>query len=300
MAHKRPWKAYLAEFLLLLVGIIWGATFPVVKIAIETTGALWFNALRFALAGAIALVIILFSSKRISREMVVYGVLLGGLLAIAYTTQTIGLMYTTSGNAGFITGLFVVFVPLVAAVSFRRIPSPASIFSVSLAVLGLALLSLNSDLTISRGDLLVLICAFVYSVHIVILDRVTDRFSSLELAMIQIVAAGVLMNAFTILLEPRLPAIDGYAIFAILLTAIFATVAAFFVQTFAQKHIGPTRTALILITEPVFAAVFGYLLLQEILSPRKVVGAAILLSAMIISELFGKAKHEEDQLQVSF
>lgn len=298
MARRRPVKAYLAEFLLLMVGIVWGATFPVVKIAIETTGALWFNALRFAIAGAVALVIVLINAKRIEKEMVGYGILLGILLSIAYTAQTIGLKYTTSGNAGFITGLFVVFVPLVSGVAFRRIPSLVNLFSVFLAVAGLALLSLNESLRMGYGDLLVLICAFVYSIHIVILDKVTDRFNSLDLAMVQIISAGILLNGFTVPFVSRLPEINNYIIFTILLTAIFATVAAFFIQTFAQKHIGPTRTALILITEPVFAAIFGYLLLFEVLSLRKLIGAATLLSAMIISELFGKAKHEEDELML--
>lgn len=159
-----------------------------------------------------------------------------------------------------------------------------------MAVIGLGLLSLDEGFAVNKGDMLVLACAATYAFHIVILDKVTDKFNSLDLAMVQIAFAGALMVLLGAALEPRVPDVDSYALYSIIITAVLATILAFFVQTFAQKHIGPTRTALILLTEPIFAAIFGYILLSEILTGRRLVGAIVLLMAMVISEIFGKAK----------
>lgn len=280
----------LAAFLLLLVGLIWGSTFPIIKIAIESTGALWFNAYRFLVAGLLAAAIV-FLNKRKKKETVSvapYSLLLGSLLAFGYTVQTVGLAYTESGKAGFITGLFVVFVPVFSAIWFRRRPSPAVTISVVLGIIGLGLLSLEKNLIPEKGDMLVLMCAVAYAIHIVIVDRIANRFDLVELSMSQIVVAGFEMFLLAYLLQPQLPVPSGYAIFAILLTSVFATIFAFFVQIFAQRHIGPTRTALILLSEPVFAAIFGYLLLNEVFTLKKLLGAGLLFAAMIIAELFGQ------------
>lgn len=280
----------LAAFLLLLVGLIWGATFPIIKIAIESTGALWFNAYRFLVAGLLAAAIVLLNRRRDkgTHRAGPYALLLGSLLAFGYTVQTVGLAYTESGKAGFITGLFVVFVPLFAAVWFRRRPSPAVLVSVLLGIIGLGMLSLGKNLLPEKGDMLILMCAVAYAIHIVIVDQIANRFNLVELSMSQIVIAGFEMFLLAYLLQPELPRPSGYAIFAILLTSIFATIFAFFIQIFAQRHIGPTRTALILLSEPVFAAIFGYLLLNEVFTTRKLLGAVLLFAAMVIAELFGQ------------
>lgn len=289
---NRKLAEYISALLLLFVGLIWGATFPVIKIAIESVGALWFNAYRFFLAGTLALAVILINRKEPAREkgLISFSIILGSLLAFGYTTQTIGLAYTESGKAGFITGLFVVFVPVFSSIFFRKKPSASVIFSVLLGISGLALLSLGDNLTIQKGDLLVLLCAVAYAIHIVIVDQITHRYDTLSLAMTQIVVAGIEMVFLAYLFEPVLPVPSKYAVFAIFLTSIFATIVAFFVQIFAQRHLGPTKTALILLSEPVFAAVFGYLLLQEMFTPKKIVGSALLLASMVIAELYGQEK----------
>lgn len=294
MTPKRSAAAYLSELLLLMVGLVWGGTFPVIKIAIETTGALWFNAYRFIIAAALSFIILLLLRRNLRREMVFYSVILGTLLAVGYTTQTVGLKYTTSGKAGFITGLFVVFVPVISAVAFRKRPGGPVIASIILGVLGLSLLSLNNDLTVSRGDPIVLICAVAYAIHIVIVDNITDRFDTLELTLSQIVVAGLEMFVLAYLISPRLAPVDSYSVSAILFTAVVGTIAAFFIQIFAQKHIGPSRTALILLSEPLFAAIFGYLLLNEVLTDRRLLGAVLLFTAMVIAEVYGKEKAATD------
>jgi drug/metabolite transporter (DMT)-like permease len=280
----------IAAFLLLIVGLIWGATFPIIKIALESTGALWFNAYRFLIAGFLAGLIFLLNRVRKKRSsgLAAYAIVLGSLLALAYTVQTVGLAYTESGKAGFITGLFVVFVPVLASLWFKKRPSPAVILSVVLGVIGLGLLSLEKNLMPQKGDLLVFFCAVAYAVHIVLVDQIANLFDLIDLSMSQIVVAGLEMFLLAYLIQPDLPRPSGYAIFAIFLTSVFATIFAFFIQIFAQRHIGPTRTALILLSEPVFAAVFGYLLLNEVFNLRKTLGAIFLFFAMLIAELYGK------------
>jgi drug/metabolite transporter (DMT)-like permease len=291
----------LAEILLLCVGLVWGATFPVIKIAIESTGALWFNAYRFFIAGVLAGVVLLLNFKRnpFSTDLTRYSFILGTLLAVGYTTQTVGLAYTESGKAGFITGLFVVLVPLFSALFFRKKPSTAVILSVFLSVVGLALLSLEKSIVPQKGDLLILICAAAYAVHIIIVDRITGRFHTVNLSMLQIVIAGIEMFLLAYIIQPSLPVPSSYAIFALLLTSVVATIFAFFIQIFAQKHLGPTRTALILLSEPVFAAIFGYLLLNEVFNLKKTIGALLLFSAMLISELYGQEKSFSEEISGS-
>lgn len=288
----------LAEILLLCVGLVWGATFPVIKIAIESTGALWFNAYRFLIAGLLAGIVLLLNVKKnpFSGDLTRYSFILGTLLALGYTTQTVGLAYTESGKAGFITGLFVVLVPVFSAIFFRKKPSNIVILSVFLSVIGLALLSLEKSFIPQKGDLLILTCAAAYAIHIIIVDRITGRFDTVNLSMFQIVIAGFEMFVLAYILQPSLPVPSSYAIFALFLTSVVATIFAFFIQIFAQKHLGPTRTALILLSEPVFAAIFGYLLLNEVFNLKKTIGAILLFSAMLISELYGQEKSFSEEI----
>lgn len=301
MKREKTANEVISEVLLLLVGLVWGATFPVIKIAIASTGALWFNAYRFFIAGFLALAVLFLNTRKnpVNGQLAAYSFVLGTLLAVGYTTQTVGLAYTESGKAGFITGLFVVFVPVFSAIFFKKRPSNAVILSVFLGITGLALLSLEKSFIPQKGDLLILICAAAYAVHIIIVDRITGKFHSINLSMFQIVIAGAEMFVLAYIIKPELPTPSPYAVFALLLTSVVATIFAFFIQIFAQKHLGPTRTALILLSEPVFAAVFGYLLLNEVFTLKKIAGAALLFSAMLIAELYGQEKstfEEESQL----
>ncbi len=284
-----------AETALLAVGFIWGATFPVVKMALESTSPLWFNGIRFVLAGFIALGLLIpdIVKRQVSMLLLLRGAFLGILLAVSYSAQTIGLAFTTSAKAGFITGLFVVFVPVFGALMFQRAPSGRSMFAVTLATAGLGMLTLNERFGIARGDLIVLICAVVFAFHILFLDRFTKEHPSRQLAMTQLVTAGLLMGVVAWIIEPAWPSPAPVSWMAIGVTAVFATIGAFFIQTWAQRRIGPTRTALILTSEPVFAGVFGYLLLSEIFGLRQVIGAAFILGAMIVAETGGLVRQSK-------
>lgn len=266
---------------------MWGITFPVVKQAVEKVPPYSFNAVRFVLAAAVLAAVSVPALRRLSRIGWRHGALLGVALFVGYAFQTIGLQYTTSSNAGFVTGMFVVFTPLLSAVVLRRPPERAAVVGVALAAIGLALLSLGDSFLPRLGDVLILGCAIAFAAHIVGLGAWSDRHDAVGLTVVQMMVAGLLHGAFALVFEVgRAPGSwDRSVVVALLVTAVLASAAAFWIQTAAQRYIPPTRTALILTMEPVFAGLFGFLLLNEALSGRGWVGCALILAGMLTAEL---------------
>lgn len=294
---QRQWQA---DSALLLVALIWGATFVMVKEAVTSFPVFAFLALRFALAFAALLIIIWWrenqrknkeraSSPSLGGDEIRAGFLVGILLFAGYAFQTVGLRYTSPGRAGFITGLSVAIVPLLSALLLRRSPSRPAITGVALATVGLALLSLRGGLTMARGDAIVLGCAFAFALHIISVGTFAPRMDTLNLTAIQIATVALVSGFVSLAMERPWPTVSNPVHFAALFTGIFATSFAFAVQNTAQRFTSPTHTALIFSTEPVFAALFGYLLAGERLSSRGLVGCGLILTGMITAEL-GKGK----------
>jgi drug/metabolite transporter (DMT)-like permease len=224
------------------------------------------------------------------------GVLVGLALFAGYAFQTFGLRETTPAKAGFITGLSVALVPLGQAVFLRRPPRRNSIIGAALATLGLALLTLQADLTVSRGDLLVFACAVAFAAHILLMGRYAPDWPPLRLAFVQITTVAVLSGAAALLLERPVPWPAGNVWFAATFTGLLATALAFFVQSRAQQATSPTHTALIFAAEPVFAGLFSFLLIGEVLGPRQVAGSALILAGMVTAELrLGREGKQEKQ-----
>jgi drug/metabolite transporter (DMT)-like permease len=179
----------------------------------------------------------------------------------------------------------VVFAPLFAAAFLRRPPGTGATLGVVLAVVGLALLSLTAHFHVRTGDPIVLGAAISFALQIVLLARYSPRHSPTALAAIQLWVAAALSGVWTLAAEHhRAPA--GSVWWAVVVTGVFASAVAFTIQTAAQRHIGPTRTAVILTMEPVFAGLFGWVLLDESLSARGWVGAALILTGMLVAELW--------------
>jgi drug/metabolite transporter (DMT)-like permease len=289
-------KSRQAEVLLILVTVVWGLTFALVKKSLETITPFVFMAWRFNLA---FLVMGLLSARRLRQidwSMVRAGLLLGVFLYASYSFQTFGLKYTTAGNAGFITGLFVIFVPILSFAVLRKKPDRRSIFAAIIAAIGLGFLSLQSNFQINLGDLLVLACSFSYSLHIIYLDRYARRFDLVLLTFLQMgflafghTTSGLLFESFTF---PR----DGFVWMTIIVCGLFASALAFYIQAFAQRVLSPVRTSVVLIMEPVFSVLFGILLLAERLSLRGWVGCGLILVGMLISEVRPESAREAENL----
>ncbi|MGH3666411.1 MAG: DMT family transporter, partial [Egibacteraceae bacterium] len=284
-AGRRSWL----ELALIAVTAVWGGTFPLVKEAVTRVGPFTFNGVRFLLAGVALGLVAAPALRRLGPTGLGHGGLLGVVLFGGYAFQTVGLQSTTASNAGFVTGMFVVFTPLLSAAVLRRVPSAAALGGVVLATVGLALLSVGESFVPGGGDLLVLVCAVCFALHIVGLGAWSSRHDATALAVVQLLVAGACHWVFAVALEAgRVPARwDGYALMALTVTALVASAAAYWIQTAAQRIIPPTRTAVILTMEPVFAGIFGFVLLDERLAPRGWLGCALILAAMLLAELRG-------------
>lgn len=286
-----------------LVGVtaVWGSTFVVVKEGVQRLPPFAFNSVRFLLAAAALGVVAVPGLRRLDGRGWRQGAALGAALFAGYGFQTVGLQHTEASNAGFITGMFVVFTPLLSAALLRRAPGRAAVTGVVLATTGLGLLSLTGSFVPRFGDVLITLCAVSFAFHIVGLGAWAAEHDPVALTVVQLVCAGILHSLFAGALEiGRVPlVVDAYVVVAILATALLASAAAFWIQTAAQQVIPPTRTAVILTMEPVFAGVFGFLLLGERLSARGWAGCALILAGMLVAELRGGAPTPappEDQL----
>jgi drug/metabolite transporter (DMT)-like permease len=283
----RHLRRYGWEAGLIAVTLVWGSTFVLVKDGVERVPPASFNALRFGLAAVVLGACCLPALRKLGRDGRRHGALLGVFLFAGYALQTAGLRHTQASTAGFITGMFVVFTPILSAVLLRRRPGPAAVAGVALATGGLALLSLKGSWYPGFGDLLVLGCALAFAAHIVGLGAWSHRHATLPLTAVQLAVAALLHGALAVASEaPRAGyRWDAVVIGALLVTALLASAAGFWVQTAAQRVIPPTRTAIILTMEPVFAGLFGYALLRERLSGQGWLGAGLILAGMLTAEL---------------
>ncbi|MDI6874454.1 DMT family transporter [Candidatus Solincola sp.] len=274
-----------AELALLSVTVVWGLTFSLVKRTLESVTPFIFMTYRFLLAFLVMLAASHRVLRTLDRRAASAGCLLGLFLYAAYSFQTFGLKYTSAGNAGFITGLFVVFVPVLSTLILKKRPGPLSLISVAVAVVGLGFLSLQPGLRVNSGDLLVLACAFTYSLHIIYMDRFVREYDLLLLTLVQMGVVALLQAASAFLFEDFMLPRGGYAWMTIAVCGIFASAAAFFIQAWAQRHISPVRTSVVLIMEPVFSVLFGMILLGERLTWRGWLGCGLMLAGMLITEV---------------
>jgi len=281
---------YRWEIALIAVAAVWGSTFVLVQDAVERVPPFLFIALRFGVASLVLAAAGAF--RGIRRDEVIAGGIIGLALFSGYAFQTVGLQYTSPSNAGFITGLFVVITPLLGAVLLRRLPGASASAGALLATGGLILLAMPDGFALGRGDGLVLVAATSFAVHILVIARHGAGRSPLRLAGVQIATATVLASLWSIGEEgARVPS-DGFVWFAIVLTGVLATAAAFFIQTAAQRSIPPTRTAVILSAEPAFAGIFGFLLAGDRLGTRGYAGAGLIMVGILVAELLAPEREQ--------
>lgn len=265
--------------MLALVGVttIWGLTFVLVKDAVAVMPPLRFLAIRFILAGLILAPF----GRGLRLSSVRSSTYTGVALAVGYGLQTIGLRYTGATRSGFITGLAVVFTPLVGAVVFGIQSSLRMLSAVLASGLGMFLL-IGADLRHANlGDLLTLGCAISFAFHLLLQARAVSNISPVILASIQMLIAGALFSMGSVLTESKTLSFPPQVLVALAVTAVGGSALAFLVMAWAQKHLSPTQTAVILSAEPVFAGIAGYALLDERLTPVAWVGALLILMAML-------------------
>lgn len=268
------------------VAVVWGGTFVMVKDAVSQYPLYSFLALRFTIAVLAFVVLFPKALRRLSADTLAVGLLAGGFLTAGYIFQTWGLQGTTASKAAFITGMFVVITPVLQAVLLRRVPRWATAFGVVAAVVGLWLLSGGSVGGWNAGDTRVLLCAFAYSAHMIVLGSAGEHHDIGALTLAQLCTVALACAGVALVVERQGLPTTGTVWVALLVTGVLASAVAFAVQTYAQRYISPARTALILITEPAFGGLFGWLA-GDVLGLRGLAGAALILAGMTISEIIG-------------
>lgn len=274
-------RARLAELGLVGIAAVWGLTFTMVQDAVEKLPVTTFLAYRFLAAAAIVTAFAWSELRTLPRPGWRAGAVIGVFLTAGYLCQTLGLQHTSASNAGFITGLFVVLTPLLGAVVLGQRAGRIAWLAAAASAIGLFLLSGAGSEFRAGGDGLVLLCAVAFSAHILATDRGVARHPVRALVAVQLWVCGLtclcLATAGGNLEAPR-----GREVWAALIvTALVASAVGFLVQTYAQRHASPARTALILASEPAFAGLFGYLLAGDRLGPVEWLGALIILAAIV-------------------
>jgi drug/metabolite transporter (DMT)-like permease len=282
----------MADLALVLLMAVWGSTFAIVRVLVGSgdspVSPILLVALRMGIAFALLFAWLALrggtrSSPRLLRDGLVCAALLGG----GFLLQIEGQHRTTASRSGFLTGLLVVFVPLIELVFFKKRPSLPQIAGVAIAVLGMAVLSRGGSAGHAQllGDLLTFGCAVVFALHIVVLGRVAPRHEVLPLLLVQIGGTGALAALCGPLVESQRFRSDPRTLAAIAYLAVFATLFAFGVQTWAQRRLSSVRFALISALEPVFAAVWAALLIGERLSALELSGGALIVLGVVTGEV---------------
>jgi len=274
-----------ADFLLLLAAVVWGSAFAAQRVAAERLGVFLFNGPRFLL-GALVLLPLL-RGRRLDRRTLAWAALAGVLLSIAAALQQAGLKHTTAGNAGFITGLYVVLVPMILFGFWREKLDPACWVAAGLAAAGLFLLSVGGEFRLAPGDGLELVGALFWALHVITIGRAMRRVDPLVFSAGQFLVAGLLNTPLGLGLEwSKLGGFQS-AWWAVAYTGVFSIGLGFTLQAVAQKRSPPADAAILLSMESIFAALFGWVLLGEQLTARQLVGCGLILAAMLLAQLRG-------------
>lgn len=289
--------------MLLLTALIWGSSFVAQRAGMEYIGPFTFNGIRSLIGGLVLIPVIFLFSKEKNAELteaekkagkktlLLGGILCGIVLFAASSLQQIGMVYTTAGKAGFITALYIVLVPILG-VFIRKKVKPIVWLCVILAVAGLYLLCMTDGLSLGRGDLLVLLCAFAFSIHILVIDYFAPRTDGVALSCIQFFVCGILSLFPMFLAETPV----WFAILDCWIPILYAGVlscgVAYTLQILAQKHTDPSVASLLLSLESVFAAIAGAIILHEQLAPRELAGCVLMFAAIIIAQLPSKTERE--------
>jgi drug/metabolite transporter (DMT)-like permease len=263
-----------------VAAFFFGTTFLVVQDAVEAADPVPFLAVRFLIGGA---VLGLLGRRRPATPGELRHGLAGGLALLAgYVLQTVGLQYTTPSTSAFITYLLVVFVPLIGFVALGRRPHPLTLVGLVLAVVGLVLLTGGADASFGKGEVLTLGCAVAFAAHIVIVGETAEHHDAIRFTCVQVTTVGVACLAVSLFTGGL--AMPADAVAAAAFTGVFATALAFWAMVWAQRVVSPSRAALILLLEPVFAAMLSALA-GDPLTASALAGGALILAAVVVAEV---------------
>lgn len=295
-------KKIVSNFMLVLTAIIWGSSFVAQSKGMEYIDPYTFNAVRNYI-GCIVLIPCIFFLNKLKnnkvdkgapreniRDLIIGGVLCGIVLFMGSTFQQFGLMYTTPGKSGFITALYIVIVPILGIFIKKKVPAKVWI-SVIIAIGGFYLLCIKEGFAINKGDLLTLICAFFFSIHILIIDSFSHKTDGVKMSCIQFLVCAIISSIGMFIFEKPVLSQILEAWVPIVYAGALSCGVAYTLQIVAQKNTEPVIASLILSLESVFAALAGWLILHQSLSPKELCGCALVFIAIIITQIPNKKHH---------
>jgi drug/metabolite transporter (DMT)-like permease len=291
-----------ADWLLLLTAVIWGCAFVAQRSGMRYVGPFTFNGIRFTLGGCALIPLIMYRNRRygvqsdgplfFSSEFLKKGLLIGIVLFCGASLQQIGMVFTTAGKGGFITGLYVILVPVIGLFLGQHLGWSGWAGSI-LATFGMYLLSVTDTLTIEAGDLWVLAGAFFWASHVLILGWLSPKMDTIKLACAQFFVCAILSLTAAAITEPISVSGIRDGIYPILYGGLMSVGIAYTLQVVAQKEAPPAHASIILSLETVFAAISGWIFLDEILSFRAIIGCMLMLAGMLLVQLWPPAISKE-------
>lgn len=289
------------NFLLVLVAIVWGSTFFIIKDTVTSVPPFYIVLGRMLMASIPMLVFMLFKNRRslLNKKAIINGSILGLLLTTTYVSQTIGLQYTSSGHSAFITGIAVVLVPILLVLIYRQSIKKTETISILVVILGLFLLTYDFDTHFNKGDLITLITAFSLAFHIILSGRFVKTTESLSLITYQFVS-GTVFCAIGSLAVGYDNGFEGMvmsseSMMAIMYLGAFGTLFCYFVSVWVQKYESSVKVALVFSLEPVFAAFFAYIFVSEVLSFKEIIGTVFILFGVVLYQVL-KSRSESGKL----
>jgi len=296
MSLLRKNKQAIGVLELLLTALIWGTAFVAQSVGMEHIGPYTFNAARFFVGGLVLIPIVLVvkktdrqeksaEEKRLYRKnTIIGGICCGVVLCLASTFQQIGIQYTTVGKAGFITALYIVIVPLLGLFLKKKVTWLVWI-STGMAVIGFYLLSISGKVTMNQGDIAVLICAVLFSVHILVVDYFSPKADGVGISCIQFWISAIISAGLMVIFEnPQMQEVLAAAK-PILYAGIMSCGVAYTLQIIGQKHVEPTIASLLMSLESVFSVLAGWVLLGQVLSIKELAGCALVFTAVILAQI---------------
>lgn len=281
--------------LLVLTALIWGMAFVAQSVGMNYIGPFTFNCIRSIMGGLVLIPCILFfdkqekgeakrEKKEDSKTLLIGGICCGLALCIASNLQQIGIKYTTVGKAGFITALYIVLVPIFG-IFLRKKVSGRVWFSVAIAVVGLYLLCITDEFRIGKGDFFVLLCALVFTIHILVIDYFSPKVNGIKLSCIQFLVAGLLSGVPMLISEKPSFSTILAAWAPLLYAGIMSCGVGYTLQIVAQKDAEPTIASLILSLESVFSVLAGWIILGQTLAGKEIMGCVLMFAAIILAQL---------------
>lgn len=293
--HSQKTKTLFFSALLLITAMIWGMGFIVVRNSLDYMSSLYLLAFRFTVGFLLMALISVKLFRQLNKTYFLQGMILGGCMFLAFCLQTEAVKYTTVGKNAFLTAAYVVFVPILYWLFYRKRPTMQILGATFLCFVGIGLLSIDSNLTINFGDLLTLICAIFYALHIVFSAKFFEKGSSPVILNVLQLGFAALFAWICALIEGPIPirSFNQNAIIGILYLGIFCTMLAFLFQAIGQKHTSPSIASILLSTESVFGVIFSTIFLNEEMTLRMLLGCSIIFIALILTQVELKLPKEK-------